>query len=308
MSLLHAIFGTLPTVAQAAPDAAEVAKTLQALEFDRLARALVIVATGYALNRVVEGGLERLSGRLPKRRLTLNKLSSFARISIFVVGTYLALATLLADQHSAALGVAGTLALAVGFALKDTLSSVMAGVLILIDQPFQVGDRVRFGDIYGEVTEIGLRTVRIVTLDDHLVSIPNNKFLTEEVSSANDGQLDMMVELKFHVAINEDADLVKKLVYRACVTSKYVYLNKPVTMRVRDEEVGIAFVTTVKCKAHVIDARFEKAFATDVTERVKDAFRRYGIQPPYAQTWELSDREWSGRSDDTSARESATDI
>lgn len=45
----------------------------------------------------------------------------------------------------------------------------MAGVLILINEPFQVGDRIRFGDYYGEVREIGLRSVRLVTLDDDLV-------------------------------------------------------------------------------------------------------------------------------------------
>lgn len=277
----------LTTLAQATPDATTLVQTLQSIEFDKILHALVIVAVGYTLNRLIETSLERLGKQTPKRRLLLQQISSFTRLGIFVLGTYLAAATVLENQESAALGVMGTLAVALGFALKDTVSSVMAGIFILVDQPFQVGDRVRFEDYYGEIKEIGLRTVRLQTLDNHRVSIPNNKFLTEAVASANDGQLDMMVEMKFHVAMSEDADLVKQLVHRACVTSKYVYLEKPVAMRVRDEEVSYTFVTTVTCKAYVIDARFEKAYVSDVTERVKLAFRRHGVQSPYARTAEV---------------------
>jgi small-conductance mechanosensitive channel len=281
----------LTVLAQAAPEAATVVETLQAIEVGKLTRALIIIAVGYVVNRLIETSLDRLGHRIPKRRLLLEKISSFARISIFIVGTYLAAATLLENRHSAAIGVMGTLAVALGFALKDTVSSVMSGILILIDQPFQVGDRVRFGEFYGEVKEIGLRTVRIITLDDQLVSIPNNNFLTEAVASANDGDLDMMVRIKFHVAISEDADLVKQLVYRACVTSRYVFLNKPVTMRVVDEEVSYTFVTTVTCKAFVVDARFEKAYVSDVTERVKLAFQKHRVESPYARTYEIPGRE-----------------
>jgi small-conductance mechanosensitive channel len=274
-------------LAQTALAPQDVATTLQQINFGKIARALVIVAIGYALNRGIEASLDSLSSQLPKRRLLFKRISSFARLTIFVLGTYLAVAVLLEDQDKAAIGVVGTLAVALGFALKDTFSSVMAGVLILIDRPFQVGDRIRFGDTYGEVREIGLRTVRVLTLDDDLVSIPNNKFLTDEVASANDGELDMMVPVTFYVAVDEDADLVKKLVYEACVTSRYIFLRKPVKMRVKEGEFGPAFATTVTCKAHIIDARFERAYVTDVTERVKLKFEKHEVESPYARLQEV---------------------
>lgn len=279
--------GAATILAQSALAPQDVATTLQSIDFGKIARALVIIAVGYALNRGIEATLESLSSQLPRRRLLFKRISSFARLTVFVVGTYLAIAVLLEDQNKAAIGVVGTLAVALGFALKDTFSSVMAGVLILIDRPFQVGDRIRFGDTYGEVRELGLRTVRVMTLDDEMVSIPNNKFLTDEVASANDGELDMMVPVKFYVAVDEDADLVKKLVYEACVTSRYIFLKKPVKMRVADGEFGPAFATTVTCKAHIIDARFERAYVTDVTERVKLKFEKHAIESPYARLQEV---------------------
>ena len=86
-----------------------------------------------------------------------------------------------------ALAIGGTAAVSLGFALKDLLSSIVAGLIILVDRPFQVGDRVTFDGWYGEITHIGLRSVRLLTLDDTQVTIPNNKFLTDLVASGNAG-------------------------------------------------------------------------------------------------------------------------
>ena len=172
------------------------------------------------------------------------------------------------------------------------VTTVAAGIMILFDQPFQVGDRVKFGETYGEVKEIGLRAVRIVTLDDNEVSIPNNKFLTEAVASANGGALDMMVVIRFYIAVTEDFELAKRIVHEACLTSKYVFLKKRVIMAVREEGRDGMFFTTILTKGYVIDARYEEAFMTDVTERVKRAFRRHNILPPYAREMGLEEIDW----------------
>lgn len=280
-----------PMLAQAAPDAERVVDALGGVQFGQVAIALVIIALGFGLNRLVDAVVERLSSQMRTRRLSLKHAASFTKLGIFIIAAYLVATTLLANQQGAAIGVLGTVALAVGFALKDTVSSVVAGVLILVDQPFQVGDRIRFGSVYGDVEHVGLRTVRVRTPRGEAVSIPNNKFLTDEVASLTNGQLPMMVEIEFYVAVGSDADLAHDLVYRACTTSPYIDLSKGVAMRVREKEVGPAFATVVKCKAWVIDARFEQPYRSDVTRRVKRAFARDHIQSPYARTMEVEGRE-----------------
>ena len=137
-------------------------------------------------------------------------------------------------NREALLALGGTIAVTVGFALKDTAASLISGILILIDQPFQVGDWIAFEGTYGEVKEIGLRSVRVVTLDDNLVSIPNNLFLTSAVSSANAGALDQMCVFAFDIGCNEDFDLAKQIVYEATASSRYVYLNKPITILLKE--------------------------------------------------------------------------
>ncbi len=279
--------GLLPLLAQA-PEPEKVAKLAQKVELlnlTKLAIAAAIIGTGFMASRLVRETLHRLGEGNAKRRLLMKKITSFARVGLFAITSYLVVMTFFdyQEDQAALVGLGGTLAVALGFALKDISSSLMAGILILIDQPFQVGDRVKFEDTYGEVKEIGLRTVRIQTLDDNEVSIPNSKFLESEVASANAGELDMMVSMEFHISMTEDFELAKQILYEACTTSRYVFLEKPVTLELEEGVKNIAFCTTLRCKAYVIDARYEKSFVTDVTERAKRAFREYDIDYPYTR-------------------------
>ena len=72
----------------------------------------------------------------------------------------------------------------------------------------------------------------------------------------------------------------RRIVTEATSTSRYVYLKKPVVTLVSDEFLGERFVTVIKVKAYVFDARYENAFASDVTERVLEGFRDNAIKPP----------------------------
>src|SRR5690606_33860764 len=83
--------------------------------------------------------------------------------------------------------IGGALAFAVGFAMRDVVAAFIAGITIIFDRPFQVGDRVRFAGEYGDILKIGLRSVRLLTLDNVIVTIPNNKILTDVTASGNYG-------------------------------------------------------------------------------------------------------------------------
>jgi small-conductance mechanosensitive channel len=276
-------------LAQLNPKPEEIAAAIEFFDLGRLLQTVIIIAVAYFGNRFIGATLDRLGEGQAKLRLLMKKISSFTRIAIFGVAGYLVAMTLLAGDKTALYGLGTTLLVALGFAMKDMASSIVSGILILIDRPFQVGDRVQFGDTYGEVKEIGLRVVRITTLDDNEVSIPNNKFLTDAVACGNSGALDMMVVVKFYIAINEDFDLARQIAYEACVTSKYVYLAKPVQVEIKDAVEGNHYITTLTCKSYVIDVRYEEAFATDITQRVKRAFRENKISYPYSRQFRVED-------------------
>jgi MscS family membrane protein len=78
----------------------------------------------------------------------------------------------------ASLGVGG---LAIALAVRPTLENVIGGLTLFADKPVRIGDYCRFGDDYGTVEEIGLRSTRLRKLDDTLVSIPNADFSQREL-------------------------------------------------------------------------------------------------------------------------------
>ncbi len=253
---------------------------IQFIETDQLPLAVAIVVFGVVVSGLVTRTLENLGERFSDRRLLLKKIAVLARFAVYAVVAAGVGSSLLDLSNEAVLAISGTFGLALGFALKDVAASLMAGVMLLIDQPFQVGDRISFDGYYGEVTKIGLRSVRLVTLDDNHVTIPNSRFQESPVASANAGELDCMVVIPFYISAGEDFVRARRLIAEATATSRYVYLDKPMVTLVSDEFLGERFVTIVRVKAYVLDARFEKAFASDVTTQVKLALREANILTP----------------------------
>lgn len=257
---------------------AETTGLLEAFNPDALPVAAAWIVGTIIAVKIVSKLLVRVSERFSSRRLLLKQASALFTFAAYVVAVVLAFNTLFNLSSEAVFALSGTIAVTVGFALKDVAASFMAGISILIAKPFQVGDRVTFRGFYGEVKEIGLRSVRIVTLDDNLVTVPSNAFLTEAVANANAGSLDCMVVITFHVDAAADHRRAREIVNDAVVSSKYLYLGKPYTVLVSSAvaQNGQAYVV-LTAKAYVYDMRREKDFASDVTDRSLSAFRDHGV-------------------------------
>jgi len=241
---------------------------------------ILVIFGAWLLLRFIDNLVKGLSASFADRRMMLQKFSTFLRFGIYV-GTAVVVVLLsfhISQEVLAVLG--GTAAVAMGFAMKDLVASVVAGVMIMVDRPFQVGDRVSFGGQYGDITAIGIRSVRMVTLDDNVITIPNNKFLTDITSCGNYGALDMQVVIDFLIGLDQDVQLARQTIHDAAVSSQYVYLPKPVVVLVSQEIVGSYIAIQVRLKAYVMDTQFEKAFVNDVTLRVIESFADLGIGPP----------------------------
>ncbi len=239
----------------------------------------ILLATWLAA-RIVEATLVKLSKRFTHKRLLINQVSTLVRFAIYIAGIILAVMASFRLSNEVILAITGTAAVALGFALKDLAASILAGLIIIIDRPFQVGDRVSFNGTYGDIISIGLRSVRLFTLDHNVVTIPNNKFLTDIVSSGNWGDLEMLVQMDFHIGLDQDLALAKRLVGECLTTSPYTFTGKPWVVLVSQTAIDDYITLRLRAKAYVLDVQYEKAFETDVTERVIEAFNRYGIRPP----------------------------
>jgi small-conductance mechanosensitive channel len=242
--------------------------------------AFVVIVATWVVVRVVTVTATRLGERFAHRRLQLHQAATFIRFTLWIAGLVVAVVLSFSLSREALLAIGGTAAVTIGFALKDLAASILAGLIIILDRPFQVGDRVNFAGTYGEIEAIGLRSVRLVTLDNQTVTIPNNKFLTDAVASANWGALDMMVQLDFHVTADEDFTEAKRVVEESLTTSPYVFLGKPWIVQVTPTAIAEAPAIRIRAQAYVLDVQYEKQFSTDVCERVLEGFLAKGIRAP----------------------------
>lgn len=168
---------------------------------------------------------------------------------------------------------------AIGFAIKDVITSVIAGIILLLDKPFQVGDRVTFQEHYGEILRIGLRSVKLLTLDESIVTIPNNRFLNDSVCSNNAGDLGMMTTVNVHASLEADLYKIKEILQTEAEKSQYVDTEKKIIIigkEILAANSSVSLMMTVRCT--IKDARLEKAFQTDFLLSVNKQFKRNAIK------------------------------
>lgn len=234
-------------------------------------------------NLLVRGSvwlLDALAERQPRRRLFYKRLVPITRIVLWIFAAYLIVRVIFQIDASSLFAAAAAIGVAVGFAAQDLIKNLFGGIILVFDQPFQVGDKVSVGETYGEVVSIGLRSTRIVTPDDNLVSVPNAQVVDQQVANANAGELNCQVVTDLYLPGWADEESAKRIAFQAASSSKYVYLNKPIVVLVSDQ-FKETFLTRVRVKAYVLDPRLEFLFQSDITERARAGFREAGLLRPH---------------------------
>jgi small-conductance mechanosensitive channel len=197
---------------------------------------LVVVWVVFALRflRLLLGTMKRSSDRFGiVQPSTEPLLSNAAAVVFFVTGVYMVL-VIWDINVTGWVASAGIVGLALSFAAQDTLSNLFAGVAILSDRPYEIGDFISLeSGERGEVTKIGLRSTRLLTRDDVEVSIPNGVMgAAKIVNEAGGPPSQFRIGTAVGVAYGSDIDRVE-----AILTS--VGENHPITLR--DPEPRVRF-------------------------------------------------------------------
>jgi len=225
-----------------------------------------------------------LAERFPRHRVQISSVFPVLRLAVWFAVIIFIISGVMKPELSTLVAISATAGVALGLGAQEMVKGVLAGILILVERPFRVGDRVGIDIHYGEVTHIGLRTTWIHTFNDSTVAIPNNLLFDRAVINANSGEIVEQVQVKFFLPPTVSVREVKDLMFEAALCSPYVYRKKPVQVLVEDE-YDRGFLTVFKVKAYVMDLRFEQLMASDITERVKEGLADLGIQPGKNPAW-----------------------
>jgi small-conductance mechanosensitive channel len=151
-------------------------------------------------------------------RALLVMISSITLLSLFSVNV---------NALIAALGVGG---LALSLAAQDTLSNVISGIMIMVDQPFRVGDRIEIQNLgtWGDVVDIGLRSTRIRTRDNRMVIVPNNTISTDQIVNYTYPDPRYRIQIEIGIGYGQDVKMVRKVLVEAVRKVEGVLPDKPV--------------------------------------------------------------------------------
>lgn len=236
---------------------------------------LILIVLTFIFLRILTGLLGIWAERNTKHRITIKGFIPLIRVLIWLATFIFIIVAVFQPPMGSLFAVSASIGVAVGFAAQDLLKNIFGGIVIIIDKPFQTGDKIEIGNHYGEVVGIGLRSTRIVTADDSLITVPNAEVMSQSVSNSNSGEENCQVVTELYLPLNVDIQKVKQKAMEAAQVSKYIYLNKPIAVLFFQEAIGRKVVLKMKVKAYVNDLRNEFAFKSDITELLTKEFAAY---------------------------------
>jgi small conductance mechanosensitive channel len=226
---------------------------------------LLAVALGRALDRSdsIEPGLQSLL------------LKTFRVLAFFFIGT------VVLDQIGVnvavlvgGLGIAGIVA---GFAARDSLENFIAGVTVLVDKPFRVGDYIEIDDQYGQVDEITLRSTRLRTVRNRIMVLPNTEMITKRVMNHTKQNV-LRLDIPFGIAYKERPEEAREVLLPITDEDDRI-LQEPapsvIAKEMSDSSVDMAFRFYIREPNQEVPIRWE------YTEKVRETLRDADIEIPF---------------------------
>ena len=183
------------------------------------------------------------------------------------------------------LASAGILGIAIGFAAKDTLANLFSGIFIIADAPYKIGDFIVLGSgERGRVTDIGIRTTRMITRDDLQIIMPNAVMANAKIINESGGRdTDEMRRVRVDVGVAYGSDIDKVRAVLEDIAEKSVYLVSDPKPNVRMRAFGassLEFQLRGWIEEPVLHGRAVDELLTQIYKR----FNAEGIEIPFPQT------------------------
>lgn len=175
--------------------------------FYQIIYTIVIIIGTFIISRMIKRTVNKFT-----QRAKIEKHLAAPIIKVINVIIYIGALTILLGiwglkgQLAGLLAGAGIAGIVIGFATKDILSDLLAGILLFFDRPFKIGDSINIEGLWGSVQDIGIRSTKIKTFDGKFVTIPNSKIAKSIITNVSvyEGR-----RLKLTVGVDYDTDLKK---------------------------------------------------------------------------------------------------
>jgi len=257
--------------------------------------AVIIVVMRYILKflRYVAAEIETerlaIPGFYPDwARATFNIL----RIFIYAFTVVLIFPLLPNSDSSIFKGVSVFIGVLFSIGSSSVISNMMAGIVITYMRPFKIGDRIKVGEVYGDVVEKTLFVVRVQTIKKEVITVPNSSILSANVTNystaAGEGEPGVIISLEVSVCYDSAWDKVHPLLIEAALGAEHI-LPDPSPFVFTKELAD--FATVYSLRAYTRRPDLYAVICSNINRNVLDIFRREGIEMIVPQYRSVRDGE-----------------
>lgn len=253
-------------------DHIELLRKLNSSDFLQIAKILIFA---WLLAWMARWIIRRVAESVPsKLRLPILRFIPLARLIIFASAAIMLVPIVVEPTLQNVIALLASVSLLIAFVLKDYASSLVAGLVTILENVYQPGDWIDVDGTYGEVKLISLRAVHIVTPDDNEVIIPHYRFWTKKVSNSTSGNKSLMCVANFYLHPDHDGQVVLKCLKEIAEISTFREPDSKISVTAQEKPWGSHY----KLKAYVHDGREQFIFITDLTIRAKESLRAINIR------------------------------
>jgi small conductance mechanosensitive channel len=245
--------------------------------FPDLILALIELAVGLVLAKLAARTIQRAMERSKVDQQATLLVTQMAYYSILAVAVVMALAQIGVNVTAlvAGLGIAG---FTIGFALQDVSKNFIAGILLLIQKPFRVGDTIEVSGYTGTVNSIDVRATEMQTLDGRIVIFPSAEVYTSPIVNFSRA-VRRKVEIQIGVSYNNDLEQARQVALRALASLPGALLEPPPAANFQAfGNVSVQLIISFWVDPKQSDLLTLKDLAA---KEVQLAFEQAGVEIPY---------------------------
>ncbi len=237
----------------------------------------------YGLKRLFKPRLRHVLQARDVNATVISLSMSITEVAALLIS--IAAASAIADfgvVMSAFATLTGAVALAVGFAAQDIISNFVSGIFILRDEPFHVGDWIEWNGMEGVVRDVQLRTTKIETFDNEVITVPNSQLANNPVTNpvSND---ELRIKFLFGIDYDDDIEQAKQIILEEARHTQGTISNPSPAVRLTelgDSYVGLTGTVWIDEPTHGDYVKVR----SDFVQAVKERFDADGIDMPYPFT------------------------
>jgi small-conductance mechanosensitive channel len=237
----------------------------------------VLITASHLLQRLVLGRLLRRLSISEGQKFALGR---FATYLLFLGGLIVGVQSL-GLNLSSLLVFGGAVGVGVGLGLQSLMSNFISGLILLVEQPIRVGDRIETGNTLGDVVRIAARSTWIRTNDNVVIIVPNNEFINNAVTNWTANDPNVRLSLSVGVGYNSDPEQVRALLLQTALENPDVLKDpKPDVIFAEYGDSSLDFVLRVwTCK----QTHSPLVLKSDLYFALFRVFREKGIELPFPQ-------------------------